>query len=323
MREADIPLKVLICDAAPGTALSLRDSLAREPNVPLARVVGTIREAQAEIRATDINTIFIDVAGLGIDKAAQFVFSVRKALPEIVFVLYVDIANVESKRDVFYAGDRRRFSHYYVLDKNTPLSAFDEEVRAVVWQCRTDLSRRMSEASLARLANEVRTLPGNRPADSESLAAQLEKLVSMVARERRAKVTPNSVFLSHRFEEAEWIDGLSSLLASNGFTVIDAKNSSTYIGQAILERIQEAEFFLCLMSKYKRKDDGLYTTSPWLLEEKGAALALRKRIVLMVEEGVDDYGGLQGDWQRIHFSTKGFTKAALIAVEQLKSYTGG
>lgn len=61
----------------------------------------------------------------------------------------------------------------------------------------------------------------------------------------------------------------------------------------------------------------------WLLEEKGAALALGKPIVLMVEEGVTDSGGLQGDWQRIHFGPKGFLKAALQAVEQLKSYAGG
>ena len=76
------------------------------------------------------------------------------------------------------------------------------------------------------------------------------------------------------------------------------------------------------MSKDQSKTDGTFTTSPWLLEEKGAALALGKPIVLMVEEGVTDFGGLQGDWQRIHFGPKGFLKAALQAVEQLKSYAG-
>ena len=42
----------------------------------------------------------------------------------------------------------------------------------------------------------------------------------------------------------------------------------------------------------------------------------------MVEDGVDDFGGLQGDWQRIHFGPKGFLVAALQAVEQLQSYAG-
>ena len=42
----------------------------------------------------------------------------------------------------------------------------------------------------------------------------------------------------------------------------------------------------------------------------------------MVEEGVDDFGGLQGDWQRIHFGPKGFLKAARDAAQQLASYSG-
>lgn len=58
------------------------------------------------------------------------------------------------------------------------------------------------------------------------------------------------------------------------------------------------------------------------LEEKGAALAFGKPLVLMIEEGVTEFGGLQGDWQRIHFGGKGFLKAALEAVEQLKSWAG-
>jgi len=76
------------------------------------------------------------------------------------------------------------------------------------------------------------------------------------------------------------------------------------------------------MTRDKEKVDGTFTASPWLLEEKGAALALGKPIVLMVEEGVSDIGGLQGDWQRIYFGSKGFLSAALEAVEQLKSYVG-
>ena len=76
------------------------------------------------------------------------------------------------------------------------------------------------------------------------------------------------------------------------------------------------------MTRDKEKADGTYTTSPWLLEEKGAALAFRKPLVLLIEEGVTDFGGLHGDWQRHHFAAKGFTGAALKAVKQLRSYSG-
>lgn len=324
MNESDIPLKVLICDPATETTRALREVLAAEPSVLATRAARSIKDAQVELRGSDVNTVFIDVAGLGTEKASEFVFSVRRALPEIVFVLYIDLTYVEANRELFYFGERRRFSHYYVLDKNTPLVTFADEVRAVVWRCQSDLSRRLSESTLSRLAEEVRGAHRNKVSlDTEALASQLQTLVASLSAARMPTTVARSVFLSHRFEETEWIDGLTQLLTQNEFLVLDGKGSSTYIGQGILERIQEAEFFLCVMSKYKRKEDGLYTTSPWLLEEKGAALALRKRIVLMVEEGVDDYGGLQGDWQRIHFSPKGFLKAALAAVSQLKSYTGG
>jgi hypothetical protein len=97
---------------------------------------------------------------------------------------------------------------------------------------------------------------------------------------------------------------------------------NTYVSQAVLQRISEANYFVCLMTRDKEKVDGNYTTSPWLLEEKGAALALKKPVVLLVEHGVDEFGGLQGDWQRIHFGPKGYLNAALQAVGQLNSYAG-
>ena len=76
------------------------------------------------------------------------------------------------------------------------------------------------------------------------------------------------------------------------------------------------------MTRDEAKADGSYTTSPWLLEETGAAVALGKPLVLMVQQGVTGIGGLPGDWQRIHFTDKDFLDAALDAIEQLESYLG-
>ena len=67
--------------------------------------------------------------------------------------------------------------------------------------------------------------------------------------------------------------------------------------------------------------DGKYTTSPWLLEEKGAALALEKPIVLMIEEGVSEVGRLEGDLQSIRFKPHAFLNASLDAVDRLESYS--
>jgi hypothetical protein len=98
---------------------------------------------------------------------------------------------------------------------------------------------------------------------------------------------------------------------------------STYVSTSILQRIKETEFFLCLMTINEQKCDGTYTTSPWLLEEKGAALAFGKYLVVMIEQGVTHYGGLEGDWQRHFFTPKSFLAKARLAVEQLQSAAGG
>jgi hypothetical protein len=324
MNAEDIPLKVLICDADRDTSISLERALMRDRRISVLGTAHTVGDAQVKIRGADLNTIFIDVAGLGIQRASDFVFAVRKSLPEVVFVLFIDQAKAEAARDVFYAGERSRFNHYYVLDKNTPLSRFEDEVATVVRTCRTDLSHRLSQVSLSRLAAEVRS-PAS-PATArhpEVLANKIEELLNTLSRDQRRSTDPRSVFVSYRFEETEWISGLTDLLANSGFTAIDGKATNTYIGQGVIDRIRDSEYFLCLMTRYKAKEDGMYITSPWLLEEKGVALALKKRIVLMVEDGVDEIGGLQGDWQRIHFTQKGFLKAALAAVAQLRSYAGG
>ena len=48
----------------------------------------------------------------------------------------------------------------------------------------------------------------------------------------------------------------------------------------------------------KQQADGTFTTSTWLHQALGAAIAYNKPLVLLVEEGVTDFRGLQGDWQR-------------------------
>lgn len=160
--------------------------------------------------------------------------------------------------------------------------------------------------------------------DGDLLArlSELKDLVTSTVGAKRNAVQQNSVFLSCRFAEREFVRGLTDLLEKSGFAVVTGSATNNYIGRAILARIAACEYFLCLMTRDAQKADGTYTTSPWLLEEKGAALALEKPIVLMVENGVTDVGGLQGDWQRIEFGERGFLIAALQAVEQLNSYSG-
>lgn len=325
---ADIPLKVLIVDPNDSSAEILTQAMKGMSKTVLSvKRAKSLVEAKDALVNSDINAIYIDPLSLGL--ASEFILDTRERLPSIVFVLYLDFARMERMRAEFYSGDRSRFAHYFKLDKLTPIATFTEELKSTIRQCQGDLSFTLTEEKISKLQEELTSIQANTSAEVASVPMRIlrdiqEQLESLKARqqEKPLGVQPKTVFLSYRFAESEYVDGLRALLEKEGFSITTGQDANTFISQAILDRIRSCEFFICLMTRVAEKKDGTFTTSPWLLEEKGAALALGKRIVLMVEDGVDDIGGLQGDWQRIHFTAKSFTMAAIKAVKQLKSYVG-
>jgi hypothetical protein len=124
----DIPLKVLVCDPNPITGEALTGQLRKHRAVLTIDYAEGLEAAQERLRADAINTIFIDPFTRSVDSATEFIFTVRKNLPEIVFVLYMDVATAEAQRSKFFQGERQRFSHYYTLDKATPVPLFPDEV---------------------------------------------------------------------------------------------------------------------------------------------------------------------------------------------------
>jgi hypothetical protein len=326
----DIPLKILLIDPDHDSADILLPELQSTDSVISTKRVESLEDAKKVLIECDINTIFIDPIAIELDSASDFIFTIREELPEIVFVLYVDVTLAEQQRAEFYRGKRKRFLHYFWLDKRTPVTMFGKEVRSVVKACQSDLSWAMSTEKIAQLQKEAQILQTRAPKQEfaeefNTLLKSLQHLLNEISKRAlntEFAVEPNTVFLSHRFADIEYVSGITELLEKNGFTVITGSDANTYVSKAIIERIQSCEYFLCLLTKKDEKMDGTFTTSPWILEEKGVALTLQKPLVLMVEEGVSDIGGLQGDWQRIHFTPKGFLKAALKAVEQLCSYRG-
>lgn len=326
----DVPLHVLICDGDGTTQAALADALSRKHGVT---IVSSIRRPPAAMGAAhqllqEVNTVFIDPLSAGLEEASAFIFEIRASFPKISVVLYLDAAQVEQKRKEFYRGERSTFSQYRTLDKKTHSAIFQEELGSVLENCRRELAWRRSEANVKKalqkaveMASEipVPSLPANLFKNASDGLAEL----TQQARIARAEPRKNSIFLSHRFADRERINSFIRLLREKGFTVITGNYANSYINQAILKRIKDCEFFLCLMTRDEKKENGKYTTSPWVLEEKGAAIALRKRLVLMVEEGVDGIGGLHGDWQRISFTADRFLDAAFEALDQLTSYAGG
>lgn len=134
----------------------------------------------------------------------------------------------------------------------------------------------------------------------------------------------NTIFLaySYRTEDDEFVSGFKDLLIDKGYNVIDGKADRLgSISQAILDKIRVCDVTVIVMTKRDKKENCMYTTSAWLLEEKGAALALGKVVAMFVEEEIDenDIGGLQGDSQRFHFNRNNFLKVVMNFVKILET----
>jgi hypothetical protein len=308
--KTNIPLNVLIIDAEIDSVELLKNRLQSNKDVLKVQTSNSLKQAKIELNSNHINVIFIDPLSFDLDDASKFIFNVRETLPEIVFVLFYNYFKAEQKSSEFYRGQRRRFTHYYKLDKQTSIDNFQDEMQYVFRQIQSDLAWRMSEQNIKNLVQQSQVfLDKSSKSEDRTIIEELKNAIELLRNQTAPKTEitiKKSIFVSYRFAESEYVEGLIEYLKENGYSIVTGNESNQFISNVIISRIKQCEFFLCLMTKDKEKTDGTFTTSPWLLEEKGVALASNKKIVLLIEEGVTDYGGLQGDWQRIHFSTKGF-----------------
>jgi hypothetical protein len=297
--------------------------------VSRVQVADTLPDGMESLRADDINTIFIDPLEFDLEQACSFIFRIRRVIPQIVFVICSKRSLVEANRAIFFQGERSRLSHYFFLDKETPTGWIDAEIEAIIGRC-------IYAHRWIRTLNDVDTLRDGllegdalSPGTSEYVRliddarGQLMALLPYKGHPKRAvPLDEDSVFVSYSFQEENYGSALKQLLLGAGFAPVTGEQTSGYIGRSVIERIRQSRYFLSLITRVGEKTDGTFTCSPWLLEEKGVALAFDKRIVMLVEDGVTDYGLMQGDWERIHFDTKSFSVAAIRAINQIKSYRG-
>jgi len=303
----------------------LKKELAKNNSVGKHQYSGSLNEAKMLLGEFDFNTIFVDPFAIGVERCANFVFKLRVSHPHIVFVLCFNHKISQSKYSELYKGKRQRFTHYYKLDKQVSPGNFKFELQAVLNLCVYDIKWKMSEDNITNLIKSSKNVSSEIQRNSQThLLKELRGMIETFKAGYHATVKhKRSIFFSHRFEEKEYIEGITSMLKSNSFKVITGELQTGSISIGIKEQIKECEFYLCLMTKFKKTNDGFYITSPWLIEEKALALAYQKPIILMVENGVKNIGGLHGDLQIINFTAKSFATACLKTIEVLKSYAGG
>ncbi|WBB53992.1 hypothetical protein [Verrucosispora sp. WMMD573] len=314
-------LTVLVCDSVPAVG-QLYEELTRSPLVERVVVQENLDEAERAAAETAFDVVIVDPLSTGLTRTGDLALGWSAA--GIAVVLYVDLAAVEQQASMFYRGARSGLKEIYTLDKRTPAQMLTAETEAMLIACRDFRLLATGPARTGQLFAQVRGIAAETGDDKLKQAVEDVGEIRALEMARSELTGPasaaRSVFLSYRFtEENGYVRGLSGLLEDRGFTVVTGRRADGYVGSAVLNRIRDCEYFVSLMTRARRfaGDEEKYATSAWLIEEKGAALAFRKYLVLLVEEGVDDIGGLQGDWQLHMFTPTTFTAAARDAVAQL------
>jgi hypothetical protein len=126
---------------------------------------------------------------------------------------------------------------------------------------------------------------------------------------------PYAAFIARQFSPAD--DALFSFLGEEVLTPIGIKafdgkvdGIEAFRGE-LLRKMRLARFFVCILTRRAELQSGRFASSVWLYQETGAAVALGKKPLLLVEDGLDDHyaGELQKNYEYIPFLRAGFEDA--------------
>lgn len=84
------------------------------------------------------------------------------------------------------------------------------------------------------------------------------------------------------------------------------------VAEKVKNKIMDNEIFVgiftcdkkILLENGQSNKEGLYTTSNWVIQESGFAIAKKKKLIFLVEEGIYKFPELQGDQEYIKFNRK-------------------
>jgi tetratricopeptide (TPR) repeat protein len=145
-----------------------------------------------------------------------------------------------------------------------------------------------------------------------------------VLRQIRFAVREATAFVGHSFaeEDERVVEQIKQFLSKLGVKCDSGKRPEPKgISDKVKERIQAAELFVGIFTRHLRQEDGSYSTSAWVVDEKATALATGKQLLLFVENGVQDFGGLQGDYEYIPFERDNLGAALIQAMDYVLAIT--
>jgi hypothetical protein len=129
-----------------------------------------------------------------------------------------------------------------------------------------------------------------------------------------------SLFMGHSFaeEDRNIIELIMRSLSVLSVKLITGeKPSADSISEKVKERIHKSPCVIIVLTRREKLKSGEYDTSGWLIQEAAYSLAKEKRLILMVEEGVKNYGGIQGDLEEIRFNREDISDALLKLQEMI------
>ncbi|MFN2541659.1 MAG: tetratricopeptide repeat protein [Chthoniobacterales bacterium] len=140
----------------------------------------------------------------------------------------------------------------------------------------------------------------------------------------RFAVREATAFVGHSFadQDEKVVDQIQRFLSKLGVKCDSGKRPEPKgISEKIKERIHAAELFVGIFTRDQRQADGSFSTSAWTIDEKATALAAGKRLLLFVESGVRNFGGLQGDYEYISFERDNLAEALIHAMDYVLAIT--
>jgi hypothetical protein len=141
---------------------------------------------------------------------------------------------------------------------------------------------------------------GRLAAAERDLLYQEDPYAAFVARQFAAQDNELFAFLAER------------VLAPVGIKALDgrADGIEAFRGE-ILRKIRLARFFVCMLTRRAELRDGTFASSVWLYQETGAAVALGKKPLILVEDGLGEHyaGELQKNYEYIPFVRSGYAEA--------------
>lgn len=133
-----------------------------------------------------------------------------------------------------------------------------------------------------------------------------------------------NAFVGHSFadKDKEVVEQLTQVLTKLGVRCDSGlRPEASSVSEKVRERIAAADIFVGIFTRRDKIGEDEFSTSPWVIEEKAAAIATGKALLLFVEEGVTEFGGLQADYEYIPFTRKDFSSALIRAMDYVLSLT--